>query len=82
MTKSFQYIDPNIAKLMKINTSYDYLFDFSVRNFTPAKVQQLNAKYQNLYQEYVQLQNLNAAVLWLQDLEEFEKIMLKDGWNK
>lgn len=82
MTKSFQYIDPNIAKLMKINTSYDYLFDFSVRNFTPAKVQQLNTKYQNLYQEYVQLQNLNAAVLWLQDLEEFEKIMLKDGWNK
>lgn len=82
MSKTFVYLDPKVAIFSKDNKNYDYLFDFQVRNFTPKKIAQLQEKYNSIYQEYQIIEKRTAAVLWLEDLEKFDNIMQKYGWNK
>ena len=82
MSKTFVYLDPALAAYSKVDLNYDYLFDFTVRNFTPKRIEVLQERWKKIHAEYIAIESKTAAGIWLEDLEEFDKIMLKYGWNK
>lgn len=74
MTDKFIW-DPIELKLAR--PSYNYLFDFKTRNFTPKALAKLNENYASLYQEYSEISKLTASSLWYNDLIEFKAEYLK-----
>lgn len=82
MSKSFVYLNPKLLLNSSANVGYDYLFDFSVKNFTPKRLKYLGEQYTKLIKEYDETSKITAIQLWIEDLQELKKSMLKNGWNK
>ena len=74
MTEKFIW-DPIELKLSR--TNYNYLFDFTTRNFTPKAINKLLEKISNLNKEFIDIQKETGAGLWYRDLLDFKEDYLK-----
>ena len=74
MTEKFIW-DPIELKLSR--TNYNYLFDFTTRNFTPKAINKLMEKISNLNKEFIDIQKETGAGLWYRDLLDFKEDYLK-----
>ena len=64
-------------QVLQSKPTWNYLFDFKTRNFTPDAIKRLNAQYQTLYAEYTETLNKTSASLWYEDLIDFREEYLK-----
>lgn len=82
LSKTFIYTKPELILDNFTNSGYDYLFDFSVRNFTPKRLKQLQEQYTGYINEYNKINSVTAINLWIEDLKNLKAALLKNGWNK
>ena len=75
--KKFKYVPENVKSMLEKDMSFDYLFDFPVRNLTPKMVLKLRENYAEMSKTYTELYNKTESQMWLDDLLEFKK-----GYNK
>ena len=57
--------------------SFNYLFDFKTRNFTPKAIKRLNENYANLYKDYQDISQQTSSGLWYNDLLDFKNDYIK-----
>ena len=67
----------NEVEALGAKPTFNYLFDFKTRNFTPKALKRLNDQYNELYSTFNDIQKETAAGLWYKDLVEFREIYVK-----
>jgi len=60
---------------IKLENTYDYLTNMSIRTLTKNKIDELNKSIKNKKEEYEKLNNSTEYDLWLVDLEKLEKLI-------
>ena len=75
--KEIEEIDKQLENnnYIKVDNTYDYLTNMSLRSLTKNKIDELNKSINNKRYELDKLNNSTEYDLWLEDLEKLEKLI-------